>query len=307
VRENNGRDTKNPVRPFLNPAFHGNPIVGKVSEWYNPAAFLAPPNGSGFYGNLGRDALTGPGIGAWDYSMFKDASLRERLHLQFRAEFFNILNHSNFNTPNLVSSRPRSLANSRDRDQHLHHIEADPVRRQTSLVTLIRFQLHAHSNFADFPIVWTRPSILPRALRNAVCFPSPRHPESRSAGTSPTSRCTLHLPGNSASLRSAPGHRRSTRGSRFAALQTPRPELFSVPPAASPAPEPATRFLGSTRPHAESPLPAGSPAIRISPHAKWIRILQSLIGVFSEFVMCVCTPEMPSIPGRAPIPPAIVS
>ena len=106
---NNG-DTKNPVRPFLNPDFHGNPIVGKVSEWYNPAAFIAPPNGSGFYGNLGRNSLTGPGVTEWDYSMFKDTALRERLRLQFRAEFFNILNHSNFNTPNLVVFTPSGVS-----------------------------------------------------------------------------------------------------------------------------------------------------------------------------------------------------
>jgi hypothetical protein len=42
--------------------------------------------------------------------MFKDASLRERLHLQFRAEFFNILNHSNFNTPNLVVFTPSGVS-----------------------------------------------------------------------------------------------------------------------------------------------------------------------------------------------------
>ena len=106
---NNG-DTKNPVRPFRNPAFHGNPIVGKVGEWFNPDAFLAPPAGSGFYGDLGRNTLTGPGIQDWDYSMFKDTTLRERLHLQFRAEFFNILNHSNFNTPNLVVFTPSGLS-----------------------------------------------------------------------------------------------------------------------------------------------------------------------------------------------------
>ncbi len=106
---NNG-DTKNPVRPFLNPAFYGNPIVGKVSEWYNPDAFVAPPPGSGFYGNLGRDSLTGPGITEWDYSMFKDTTIRERLRLQLRAEFFNILNHSNFNTPNLVVFTPSGLS-----------------------------------------------------------------------------------------------------------------------------------------------------------------------------------------------------
>ena len=42
--------------------------------------------------------------------MFKDTNLRERLHLQLRAEFFNILNHSNFNTPNLVVFTPSGLS-----------------------------------------------------------------------------------------------------------------------------------------------------------------------------------------------------
>jgi len=106
---NNG-DTKNPVRPFANPAFHGNPIVGKASEWYNPAAFLAPPSGSGFYGNLGRDTLSGPGVTEWDYSMFRNTTLHERTRLQLRAEFFNILNHTNFNTPNLVVFTPSGLS-----------------------------------------------------------------------------------------------------------------------------------------------------------------------------------------------------
>lgn len=106
---NNG-DTKNPVRPFANPDFHGNPIVGKASEWFNPAAFLAPPSGSGFYGNLGRDTLSGPGVTEWDYSMFKDTTLHERAKLQLRAEFFNILNHTNFNTPNLVVFTPSGVS-----------------------------------------------------------------------------------------------------------------------------------------------------------------------------------------------------
>ncbi|MGA7525037.1 MAG: carboxypeptidase regulatory-like domain-containing protein [Acidobacteriaceae bacterium] len=106
---NNG-DTKNPVRPFANPSFTGNAIVGKPGEWFNPAAFLAPPADSGFQGNLGRDSLVGPGLGEWDYSMFKDTSLHERMRLQLRAEFFNILNHSNFNTPNLVVFTPSGVS-----------------------------------------------------------------------------------------------------------------------------------------------------------------------------------------------------
>src|SRR5207302_4843642 len=62
---NNG-DTRNPVRPFVNPVFTGPVILGKPSQWFNPKAFLAPPAGSGFYGNLGRDTLIGPGLATWD-------------------------------------------------------------------------------------------------------------------------------------------------------------------------------------------------------------------------------------------------
>jgi hypothetical protein len=99
---NNG-DTRNPVRPFVNPAFTGPVILGKPTQWFNPKAFLAPPANSGFYGNLGRDTLIGPGLATWDFSAFKTTNLRERLALQFRAEIFNLLNRANFNTPNLIT------------------------------------------------------------------------------------------------------------------------------------------------------------------------------------------------------------
>jgi hypothetical protein len=106
---NNG-DTRNPVRPFINPAFHGSAIIGKPSQWFNPSAFLAPPANSGFYGNLGRDTLIGPGLATWDFSAVKDTSIRERMTLQFRAEIFNLLNRANFNTPNLVVFTPSGLS-----------------------------------------------------------------------------------------------------------------------------------------------------------------------------------------------------
>jgi carboxypeptidase family protein/TonB-dependent receptor-like protein len=106
----NTGDTRNPVRPFVNPAFSGPVILGSPSEWFNPAAFLAPPNSSGFYGNLGRDTLTGPGLATWDLSFLKDTPLRERLHLQFRAELFNLLNRANFNTPNAVTFTPSGVS-----------------------------------------------------------------------------------------------------------------------------------------------------------------------------------------------------
>jgi hypothetical protein len=98
----NNKDNRNPVRPFINPAFSGPTIIGTPEEWFNPNAFIAPPNNTGFYGNLRRNTLEGPGLATWDFSLIKDTPLRERLHLQFRAEIFNFLNRANFNTPNLI-------------------------------------------------------------------------------------------------------------------------------------------------------------------------------------------------------------
>ena len=106
---NNG-DTRNPVRPFVNPAFTGPVILGTPDQWFNPNAFIGPPSGGGFYGNLGRDALIGPGLATWDFSALKDTRLAERLDLQFRAEFFNLLNRANFNTPNLITFTPGPTA-----------------------------------------------------------------------------------------------------------------------------------------------------------------------------------------------------
>lgn len=102
---NNG-DTKNPVRPFKNPNFTGPVTLGTPRQWFNPAAFLQPPPGSGFYGNLGRDSFTGPGLATWDFSLLRQIHLRERLSLQFRAEFFNLLNRANFNTPSVIVFTP---------------------------------------------------------------------------------------------------------------------------------------------------------------------------------------------------------
>ncbi len=99
---NNG-DTRNPVRPFLNPAFSGPVVLGTPSQWFNPNAFIAPPSNSGFYGNVGRDSYIGPGLATWDFSVFKDTRVNERMSVEFRAEIFNLLNRANFNTPNLIT------------------------------------------------------------------------------------------------------------------------------------------------------------------------------------------------------------
>ncbi|HEY4049926.1 MAG TPA: carboxypeptidase regulatory-like domain-containing protein [Acidobacteriaceae bacterium] len=106
---NNG-DTRNPVRPFVNPNFTGSAIIGKPAQWFNPNAFLQPPPNSGFYGNLRRDTLTGPGLATWDFSAVKETALHERLTLQFRSEIFNLLNRANFNTPNLIVFTPSGIS-----------------------------------------------------------------------------------------------------------------------------------------------------------------------------------------------------
>jgi hypothetical protein len=54
-------------------------------------------------GNAGRNILTGPGLANLDYSLVKNNPIRESLNLQFRAEFFNLLNHTNFQVPPLVA------------------------------------------------------------------------------------------------------------------------------------------------------------------------------------------------------------
>lgn len=96
---NNG-NTTNPVRPSVNPAFSGPIILGKPERYFDPNAFIVPPSGT--YGNVGRNAFTGPGLAALDISLMKSVRIRERLTLQLRGEAFNILNHANFNTPNLI-------------------------------------------------------------------------------------------------------------------------------------------------------------------------------------------------------------
>lgn len=93
-------DTRNPDRPSLNPVFAGPVVTGNPGQWFNPNAFILPPAGT--YGNLGRGVYLGPGLADTDVSLLKSTTIRENVSLQFRAEFFNLLNHANFGTPNAI-------------------------------------------------------------------------------------------------------------------------------------------------------------------------------------------------------------
>lgn len=75
--------------------------------FFNTCAFVDPALGS--FGDAGRNSILGPGFQIWDFSVFKMFQIRERTHLEFRTEFFNIPNHTNFL---LSKSGPQESNNS---------------------------------------------------------------------------------------------------------------------------------------------------------------------------------------------------
>jgi Carboxypeptidase regulatory-like domain/TonB dependent receptor len=77
------------------------PSNQNVNQWFNPAAFTLQAFGT--YGNAGRNIIyTAPQVSV-DTSLFKDFAIKEQIKLQFRAEFFNMLNHPNFRANSLIS------------------------------------------------------------------------------------------------------------------------------------------------------------------------------------------------------------
>ena len=73
-----------------------NPAV-RTLRWFNPAAFARPAIGT--FGNLGRNAIYGPGFGAIDFSVFKATPITEKITTQLRFEIFNITNRTNWANP----------------------------------------------------------------------------------------------------------------------------------------------------------------------------------------------------------------
>jgi hypothetical protein len=74
---------------------YGMPLGGNNSrfEWFNQAAFA---DAIGHFGNQGRGLLLTPGIENWDMAAIRNFKIKERASLQFRGEFFNTFNHTNF-------------------------------------------------------------------------------------------------------------------------------------------------------------------------------------------------------------------
>jgi len=78
-----------------------------VVPWFNPRAFAAAAAGT--FGNIGRNALRGPGFGSVDFSIFKETPVTERLRTQFRVEIFNLFNRANYANPGVNLNAPASF------------------------------------------------------------------------------------------------------------------------------------------------------------------------------------------------------
>lgn len=95
---------------FGRPDLVGNPFAGTTTpnNYLNLAAFAVPCtydpttggcSGGQHFGNLGRNGFNGPPYRNWDLALSKSTRIRERVNMQLRADFFNVLNHTNFSNP----------------------------------------------------------------------------------------------------------------------------------------------------------------------------------------------------------------
>jgi hypothetical protein len=97
-------------RPNLVPGQNPNAGPKTPSAWLNRDAFQQitpnPLSPVQQFGTAGRNIAQGPGYADWDFSAFKNFLITEGKEFQFRAEFFNFLNHTNFRLPDSDISSP---------------------------------------------------------------------------------------------------------------------------------------------------------------------------------------------------------
>jgi hypothetical protein len=85
------------VRPNVVPGCDRYRGAETISEWYDPQCFSEPVLGT--FGDSSRNTIKGPGFVNFDYSLVKDTRVSESTKLEIRAEFFNVLNHTNWGFP----------------------------------------------------------------------------------------------------------------------------------------------------------------------------------------------------------------
>lgn len=85
-------------RPSWTPGFDRDKVIlGGQARYFDPNAFSLPD--AGFFGDVQRNALEGPGYASWDMAVFKNVRMGSRYRLQLRVEAFNLLNRANFGLP----------------------------------------------------------------------------------------------------------------------------------------------------------------------------------------------------------------
>jgi hypothetical protein len=89
--------------PFLRPNVSGTLAGQSITNYFAGYTFTVPSLNSPF-GDLGRNAFFAPGIENWDLGLTKNFTFTERFRMQFRSEFFNLPNHTNFGPPNNILS-----------------------------------------------------------------------------------------------------------------------------------------------------------------------------------------------------------
>ena len=99
-------NTSSPQRPNVVPNVSIVPANQTIYNWINPAAFSTPVNGT--FGNAGRNLVRGPSEWQLDTALEKHIPLAERLNLSFRAEAFNVFNHTHYSIPNASYSATSS-------------------------------------------------------------------------------------------------------------------------------------------------------------------------------------------------------
>jgi hypothetical protein len=106
-------DVPNVVGPVQTQNPH-NPGPNGPNTYFLPGAFAAQALGT--FGDANRRFFSGPGICNTDFALEKSTAVTERTFVEFRAEFFNIFNHTQFNNPNgnFASSNFGVVTSARD-------------------------------------------------------------------------------------------------------------------------------------------------------------------------------------------------
>jgi hypothetical protein len=117
-------------------SFGGN--VGNY--WFNPANFSLPLDGQGNYGTLGRNAFRGPGRVNFDIALAKTTNLiGERVKAEFRAEFFNIPNHAEFDNPSVSNLGSPTFGQITSTTTKVNGTAGDPNARIIQLALRVTF------------------------------------------------------------------------------------------------------------------------------------------------------------------------